>query len=251
MQFFAREIVNLEPDVIIAQSTPAVQALARETKQIPIVFVNVNDPVASGIVSNLSRPDGNITGFTNFEPSMGGKWLQLLSELNPSLKQVGVIFNPETTPGKGMFILPSVQAAAASPGIAVRSFQVRDPDEIGRALAEMAQSPNSGFIALPDTFLSTHRDRLIGQAATHRLPAMYPFRYFVTSGGLISYGVETVGVYRRSAVYADRILRGSKPRDLPVQAPTVFELIINAGTARKLGIPVQASLLARADEIIE
>ncbi len=249
MGVFAKELVDFQSDVIVAQSTPSVAALRRETKTMPIVFVNVADPVGSGMVASLARPGGNVTGFTNFEPAMGSKWLQLLKEAAPAVDRVAALFNPRTTPYA--VFLGAVQAAAPTFGIRLIATPVQSTKELEIALEDLATQPNAGIVALPDTFLSAHRELLIGLAARHRLPAIYPFRYFATSGGLLSYGVETVRVYRKAASYVDRILRGVNPIDLPVQAPTAFELVINLKTAKTLGLTVSPITLARADEVIE
>jgi len=251
MQNFAKQLVETQPDVLVAQSTPVVEALRRTTAAIPIVFVNVADPVGSGFVQSLAKPGGNITGLTNFEPSMGGKWLEILKEVAPYMTRVGLMFNPATTPGAGTYFLRLIEDAAPKFAIEPVTMMVRDPREIETAFAELGAHPNTGLIAVPDTFMSSNRQHVIGLAAKHRLPAIYPFRYFATDGGLIAYGVETVDIYRRSASYVDRILRGDKPADLPVQAPTKFELVINTKTAAALDLTIPPTLLARADEVIE
>jgi putative tryptophan/tyrosine transport system substrate-binding protein len=251
MQAFAEELVELRPEIVVAQSTPAVAALLKATRTIPIVFVNVADPIGSGFVGSLAKPGANVTGFTNFEPTMGEKWLELLKEVSPQMTRVCLIFNPNTTPSRGAFFLRLIEAAA--PKFAVRPVvsPVNAPGEIEGALTDFAREPGGGLIPLPDTFMSAHRQAIIALAVRHRLPAIYPFRYFATDGGLMSYGVETVDIYRRSASYVDRILRGAKPNDLPVQAPTKFEFVINQKTAAALGIAIPPLLLARADEVIE
>ena len=251
MQTFAEELVGMQPEVIVAQSTPTVIALLRTTRTIPVVFVNVADPIGSGLVTTLARPEANVTGFTNFEPGMGQKWLELLKEVAPQTERVCLIFNPSTTPSRGAPFLRVIQAAAPVIGVTLVVSPVANTDEIDRAITAFAREPNGSLLPLPDTFMSTYREQIIALTARHRLPAIYPFRYFATSGGLMSYGVETVEIYRRSASYVDRILRGAKPSDLPVQAPNKFEFVINLKTATALGITAAPLLLARADEIIE
>ena len=251
MQAFAEELIQMRPDVVVAQSTPAVAAIQRITRTLPIVFVNVADPVGSAIVSSLAKPGTNATGFTNFEPTMGEKWMEFLKEVAPHTTRLCLIFNPNTTPSRGAFFLRLIEAAAPAFAVEPVVSPVSDPADIERVLADFARQPNGAVIALPDTFMSAHRQRLILLAAQHRLPAIYPFRYFATDGGLMSYGVETVDIYRRSASYVDRILRGAKPDELPVQAPTKFEFVINLKAAAALGVAIPPSLAARADELIE
>jgi putative tryptophan/tyrosine transport system substrate-binding protein len=251
MQSFAEELVELRPEIIVAQSTPAVISLLKASRTVPIVFVNVADPIGSGLVNSLAKPGANVTGFTNFEPTMGEKWLELLKEVSPRLTRVCLMFNPNTTPSRGAFFLRLIESAAPTFSVQPIVSPVTEPHEIERVLAAFAQEPDGGLIPLPDTFMSAHRRQVIALAAQHRLPAVYPFRYFAIYGGLMSYGVETVDIYRRSAAYVDRILRGAKPADLPVQAPTKFEFVINQKTAAALGITIPTSLLARAEEVIE
>jgi putative ABC transport system substrate-binding protein len=251
MQDFAEELVGTHPDVLVAQSTPVVDAFRRATTTIPIVFVNVADPVGSGFVQSLAKPGGNITGLTNFEPSMGGKWLEILKEVAPNITLVGLMFNPATTPGGGAYFLRLIEDAAPNFALEPVTTIVHDRRGIERACVELGAQPDTGLVALPDTFMSANRDQIIALAAQHKLPAIYPFRYFTTDGGLIAYGVETVDIYRRSASYVDRILRGARPNELPVQAPTKFELVINLKTASALGLTLPPTLLARADEVIE
>jgi putative ABC transport system substrate-binding protein len=221
-----------------------------ETKTIPIVFVQVTDPLGRGFVSGLARPGGNVTGFVTFEFSMGGKWLETLKQVAPHVGRVGLVFNPQTAPFSHSFI--DVMAAAA-PSLAVETtaIPVREGAQLGSAIATFAAEPEGGLIPLPDSFNTGHRDTLVALAERYRLPAVYPFRYFVTSGGLISDGVDTGDLFRRSAGYVDRILKGAKPGELPVQAPSKFELVINLKTAKTLGLTVPQTLLATADEVIE
>jgi putative ABC transport system substrate-binding protein len=241
----AVELVHLAPDVILANGTAILSALKQETQSIPIVFVLVPDPVGDGFVNSLARPGGNLSGLTNFEFPMGGKWVELLKEIAPRLSQVALIFNPETAPYAPKF-LQSVAFGAEAALVPVRSEA-----EIERAAETVAGKLNSGLVVLPDLFTSGHRELIVAQAERYRLPAIYPFRFFAKSGGLLSYGVDTLDLFRRSASFVDRILRGEKPSDLPVQAPTKFELVINLKTAKSLGLTVSPSLLARADEVIE
>jgi putative ABC transport system substrate-binding protein len=236
---FAKELIELQPDVLVAHSTPVTAALLHQTHTIRIVFVQVGDPVGSGFVQSFARPGGNVTGFTNHDQAtIGGKWLELLKQIAPSVTRVMLIFNPETMPIYALF-LHSVQAAAPSFAIKLVPEPVRDISEIERAVSAFAREPNGGLLVIPDIFTASHREPIIAQAARHRLPAIYPFRYFATSGGLISYGIEPVDLYRQAAAYVDRILRGAKPGTLPVQAPTKIELVINLKTAKALGLDVR------------
>lgn len=241
----AAELVRLQPDVILANGTAILSALKQETQSIPIVFVLVPDPVGDGFVDSLAHPGGNLTGLTNFEFPMGGKWLELLKEIEPRLSQVALIFNPETAPYARRF-LQSVATGAEATLVPVRSEH-----EIERAAEMVASKPNSGLIIVPDLFTSGHRELIVAQAERYHLPAIYPFRFFAESGGLLSYGVDTLDLFRRSASFIDRILRGERPGDLPVQAPVKFELVINLKTARALSLNVSPTLLASADEVIE
>jgi putative tryptophan/tyrosine transport system substrate-binding protein len=245
----AAELVNLKPDVIVVSGSPAVLAVRAETRTIPILFIQVVDPVAAGFVTSLSRPGGNLTGITNFEFTMGSKWLETLKEISPQLARVAVLYNSKTAPYAGM--LRSVTAAAPSFAIELTDIDFQDAAGIERAVDAFAQKPNGGLLVLPDVSTLHHRDLIIARAAQRRLPAVYPFRFFSASGGLVSYGIDAADTYRQIASYVDRILRGTKPEDLPVQAPTKFELIINLMTARALGLDVPSTLLARADEVIE
>jgi putative ABC transport system substrate-binding protein len=243
----AAELVKLKPDVILTASMLALSALHQETRTIPIVFVQVLDPVGSGLVASLARPGGNITGFTNFEHAIGGKWLQTLKEIAPRIDRVAVMLNPENSAHPGL--LRSIEAAAA--GVQVIAPRVRDAGDIERAANEFASGPDAGLILLPDALMTAHRDLIIALAARYKLPAVYPFRYYVGAGGLMSYGNDAADSYRRAASYVDRILRGASPADLPVQAPTKFELAINLKTAKALGLTIPESFLLRADEVVE
>ena len=247
---YASEIVNLVPDVVLANATPALAAIQQETRTIPIVFVQVIDPVSRGFVSSLALPGGNITGFTNFEFPMGGKWVEMLKEVAPFITSIAVVFNPDTAPYGQQFFQQMGASASALATEAIEA-RVRDVVELEKAIASIAAKSSSGLIVLPDTFTTVHRDTIIALADRHRLPAVYPFRYFATQGGLISYGVDNTDLFRRSAGYVDRILKGEKPGDLPVQAPTKYELVVNLKTAKALGLTVPPRLIARADEVIE
>jgi putative ABC transport system substrate-binding protein len=247
----ARELVGLNPDLIVCETTPTLKAVADQTTTIPIVFVSVTDPVSNGFVAELARPGGNITGFTNFEATMGGKWVELLKKIAPSTARAGVLFNPDTAPGGGSFFLKSVAASAPALQVEVLPLPVRSDDEIGRAIAGLASGPGGGLIVMLDVFTAVHRPAIIAQAAVSRVPAVFPWRFGATDGGLASYGVDVVDLHRRAAAYVDRILKGASPANLPVQQPTKFELVINLKTAKALGIEVSPTLLATADEIIE
>jgi putative ABC transport system substrate-binding protein len=244
----AAELIALAPDAILAVGSPALVELQRATRTVPVVFVTVSDPVGGGFVDTLARPLGNLTGFAQFEYSLSGKWIELLKEIAPRLARAIVIRNPANASGIGQFA--AIQAAAPSLGVELRPIDVRDPREIERAITAFAPSANDGLI-VTSAGASAQRDLIIGLAARHRLPAVYPFRFYVTAGGLISYGPDFLDQYRRAAGYIDRILKGEKPTDLPVQQATKFELAINLKTAKALGLEVPASVLARADEVIE
>ena len=247
----AKELIALKPDVILARSTPVAKSILHETTTIPIVFVVVSDPVGDGIVASIARPGGNVTGFTNVEASLGGKWLGVLKETSPAIKRVAIIFDPKTSPGGGTYYLQLVETAAASIAINAIPTPVHDPGGIERAIAAFAQEPNGGLLVLPDVTTGTHRALIIALAARHRLPAVYSYRYIAAEGGLASYGVDVSDLFRRAATYLNRILRGEQPRDLPVQAPTKFEFVINLKTAKALGLVVPRTLLSLTDEVIE
>jgi putative tryptophan/tyrosine transport system substrate-binding protein len=244
----ATELVALTPDVILAGSAATMGPLLEETRIIPIVFVQTPDPVGAGYVASLARPGGNATGFTQFEYGMGGKWLELLKAVQPNLTRVMVFRDLDPT-GFGQF--GAIQIAAKTFGTEVSPFGVRDAREIERAITGFAQSANGGLIVTGNAPAAVHRDLIVTLAAQHRLPAVYPFSYFTTSGGLLSYGPNTIEPYRRAAGYVDRILKGEKPADLPVQAPTKYELVINLKTAKALGLEIPATLLALVDQVIE
>jgi putative ABC transport system substrate-binding protein len=244
----AAELVALAPDVILAASASTMDPLLLRTRSIPIVFAQVPDPVGSGYVASLARPGGNATGFTQFDFSITGKWLGLLKEIEPSLTRVIVLRDNDST-GVGQF--GAIQSAALSIGIEASPIGVRNTSEIEKAIVEFARVPKSGLVVTGSAPAAVHRDLIITVAARQRLPAIYPFRYFVQSGGLLSYGPTTINPYVQAAGYVDRILKGEKPADLPVQAPTKYELTVNLRTAKQLGINVPQTLLATADEVIE
>jgi ABC-type uncharacterized transport system substrate-binding protein len=246
---YAVELVALAPDVILATGTPVTAALLQATRSVPIVFVVVPDPVANGFVESLARPGGNATGFTVYEYGLGGKWLELLKEIAPHVTRAAVLRDPAIASGIGQ--LAAIQGVAPSFGVELILVDVRDAPEIERAVTAFAREANGSLIVLPSASAIVHRDLIITLAARYKLSAVYSARYFVTGGGLISYGPDTIDPHRRAAGYVDRILRGEKPADLPVQAPTKYELVINLKTAKALGLDVPASVLARADEVIE
>jgi putative tryptophan/tyrosine transport system substrate-binding protein len=250
MRTLAAELIALAPDVLLGTNTPTMAALLRQTQMIPTVFVSVSDPIGSGFVKSLANPGGNVTGFITVEPGLGGKWVSILKEIAPSLRRVGVIFNPETAPYSGLFVR-AAEAAAATLGVAVSASPVRDEAQTEAAFANIAGDPGGGVMVMPQIFTTVHRKQIIALAADRRLPAIYPYRFFVSEGGLVSYGVDLVDLYRPAAVYIDRILRGAKPADLPVQAASKFELVVNLNTAKALGLEVPLSLMIRADEMIE
>jgi ABC-type uncharacterized transport system substrate-binding protein len=245
----AAELVALAPDVILAQSSWAIVPLLQATRTIPIVFTIVADPVGAGFVDSLARPGGNATGFTNFEYAFGGKWLELLKEIAPGVTRVAVIRESGTAAGPAQF--GAIQAVAPSLGVELRPIDLRDASEFERAITAFAQGPNGGVIVTGSAAAVVHRKLIAALAARNRLPAVYNSRYFVADGGLISYGFDAVDQFRRAAGYVDRILKGEKPADLPVQAPVKYELVVNLKTAKALGLEIPTTVLARADEVIE
>jgi len=247
---FAKELVDLRPDAIVGQSTPVVAALVRETQTIPIVFVNVADPIASGFVVSLARPDGNVTGFTTDNSALGGKWVELLKEIAPQTVRAALLFNP-TTAVPIKFYMPSVQAAASISGIEVNATPVNAKDEIEGVIAAQARDQGGSLIVIPDPFNVANREPIILLAARYRVPAMYYRREYAEAGGLIAYASDFAEQFPQAAAYVDRILKGAKPADLPVQAPTKFDLVINLKTARSLGLDVPFGMQQRAETLIE
>jgi putative ABC transport system substrate-binding protein len=245
----AQELAGLQPDVILTDSTPATVALQRETRTIPIVFGNVGEPVASGIVPRLNQPGGNITGFGRSEASMGGKWLELLSEIAPGLKRAAIMFNPDTSPASAY--MPSLETAARSLKVVPTIAPVHSDLEIETAIIALGREPGGGLVVTSDAFTGAHRMPIISATARNNLPAVYNSSLFARDGGLLSYGGDQVDTWRRAATYVDRILRGAKPAELPVQFPTKFEMVVNLKTAKALGLTVPQSILLRADEVIE
>jgi putative tryptophan/tyrosine transport system substrate-binding protein len=245
----AQELVALTPDVILAVGAITVSPLQQISRQIPIVFANVTDPVGAGIVANLARPGGNTTGFTNFEYGISGKWLEILKEMVPRMTRAAVLRDSTITASISQFA--SIQSIAPSLGVELSPIDTRDAGEIERSVASIAREVNSGLIIVTGTSAIMRRELIISLAARYRMPSVYPFRYYASGGGLISYGPDVLDAYRHTAGYVDRILKGEKPADLPVQAPTKYELIINLKTAMTLGLDVPPTLLARADEVIE
>jgi putative ABC transport system substrate-binding protein len=248
-QTFVTELVSLAPDVIVAHSTPALSALHRATRTIPVVFISVIDPVGAGYIQSLRLPEGNITGFSTFEPEIGGKWLEVLKEVAPGVRRVAGIVDPDFKGFAGVW--SAIENIAPRFGIEVTRIFFQAPnDDFESAVAGFAQEPG-GLIVLPTAINAVHRNRIFSAAARNHLPAIYAFRFYATEGGLMSYGIDTVDLFRRGASYVDRILKGEKPADLPVQAPIKFEMVINLKTAKALGLDVPPTLLARADEVIE
>ena len=246
----AKELVKLQPDVILADLTPVTAALKRETLTMPIVFAVVADPIGSGFAPSLARPGGNITGFTYVEPTTGGKWIGLLKEIAPRTAHVAMLFNPATTP-QLKFYMPSIQAAASSLAIEANSAPVHARDEIEGVIAAQARNPGGGLLVVPDIFNIVNGELIIAQAARSGVPAIYPIPFYAESGGLIAYGADFTERFRQAAGYVDRILKGANPGDLPIQRPTKFELVINLKTAKALGLSVPQSMLLLADAVIE
>ena len=245
----AQELVGLQPDIIVTDnSTPGTVAVQRETRTIPIVFANAMDPVASGLVERLDRPSGNITGFASNEAALGGKWLELLSEIAPGLKRVAIMFNPDLL---ASIYIPSFETAARSLKVEPIIAHIRSNAEIDTAIIALGRQPGGGVVVVPDVFTGAHRDAIISAAARNSVPAVFQQSAFVREGGLLSYGVDQVDAWHRAASYVDRILRGTKPGDLPVQFPTKFEMAVNLKTAKALGLALPPSILLRADEVIE
>ena len=251
MRVCAEELVALKPDVIVAVSSAPITAVLRVTTTVPIVFIFVSDPVGGGIVDSLARPGGNITGFTNFDPDMATKWLELLKLVAPNLSRVVTIFNPKTAPRGGLIFLPPIEAAAPSFAVRPIAAPVQDAAEIEPVIEACGRHSQCGLIVASDIFNSVHRALIISSARRHRVPAIYHYDFFAREDGLMSYGIDSIDQYAKSAAYVDRILRGAKPSDLPVQMPTKIELVVNLKTANALGLSIPPSVLVRADEVIE
>jgi putative tryptophan/tyrosine transport system substrate-binding protein len=251
IQRFAKELVALQPDLILSANTPTTAALLQQTRTISIIFANVSNPVGDGFLASLPRPGGNVSGFTNLEPTIAGKWVELLKEIAPRVARVAAVFNPRTAPGGGSYFLGPFEVAAASFGVEAIVAPVRDTSELESVVAAQARQPNTGLIVISDFFMIAHRVEVTSLAARYRLPAVYAFRLFTELGGLLSYGSDLIDNFRRAASYVDRVLRGEKPSELPVQAPVKFELVINLKTAKALGLDVPLHLQQRADEVIE
>jgi putative ABC transport system substrate-binding protein len=245
----AQELVGLQPDIILTDSTPSTAAVQRETRTIPIVFASVTDPVGSGFVARLDRTGGNITGFATFEATLGGKWLELLSEIAPGLKRAAIMFNPDTATASTF--MPSLEAAARSLQVAPIIAPVHSDAEIETAIIALGGQPRGGLVLLPDAWMLGHRASIISAAARNNVPAVYAVSAFARDGGLLFYGIDSVDLFRRAASYVDRILRSAKPAELPVQLPTKFEMIVNLKTAKALGLTVPQSILLSADEVIQ
>jgi putative ABC transport system substrate-binding protein len=250
MQRFAKELVALQPDLLLSSTTPTTSALLQQTRTIPIVFAIVADPIGSGFVASFARPGGNVTGFTFTEPTMAGKWLELLKQIAPRVVRVAMLFNPVSATYAEYWLNP-FKAAAPSFAVEAIAAPVRNGSELESIISAQAREPNSGLIAMPDSFTDAHRVEITSMAARYRLPAIYPFRFFAEVGGLLSYGVDRTDNFRRAAKYVDRILKGEKPAEIPVQAPIKFELVVNLKTAKALGLDVPLHLQQLADEIIE
>jgi putative ABC transport system substrate-binding protein len=251
MLSFSKELAALSPDVIIGHSTPVVAALHQVTQTIPIVFVVVADPVGSGFVASIARPGGNITGFTVVQPTITGKYLSILRELNSQLTRVALMYNPESVPGGGSFYMPSFMDSAKEFNVTPIEIKVRSSTEIETAMADLGAVPGSALVVMPGNFTTLYRKLIISLAARSQIPTLYPYRYFVDEGGLLSYGIDVLDLFRRAPDYVDRILQGANPAELPVQAPRKFELVINLKAARALGLVVPRILLAGADALID
>jgi putative tryptophan/tyrosine transport system substrate-binding protein len=247
---YAKELVALQPEVILSNTTPVTTAFQRETRTIPIVFTIVSDPIGSGFVKTLARPGGNITGYINFESMLVEKWLQLLKEIAPRVTRVAVMFNPDTAPYAEYYLRP-LNTAAPKLGVKAYSATVRSESEIQKAIAELGREPNGGLIAMTDSFLTVHRKPILELTAQHKIPAVYWAKNMAEEGGLLAYGVDYADLFRRAATYVDKIFKGAKPSDLPVEQPTKFELVINRKTAKALGLTIPQSLLISAEKVIE
>lgn len=251
MQALAKELIALQPDVIFSRSTPVTGALLKQTRTIPLVFAVVSDPVGEGFVASVARPGGNATGFTNAEASLTGKWLGLLKEMMPSISRAAFIYDPKVAPGGGSYYTKLVEAAAPQFQVAPTAVPIRSLADIESVVGDFVRKPNGGLLVLPDSTTNFYRGQIIAMAAQYRVPAVYAFRYIVADGGLMSYGVDVVELFRRAATYVDRILKGAKPADLPVQLPEKFQLVLNLKTAAAMGLTIPTSLQLLADEVIE
>jgi putative ABC transport system substrate-binding protein len=251
MQAMAKELIALQPDVLFSRSTPVTKAVLQQTRTIPVVFAVVSDPVGDGLVASVARPGGNATGFTNAEASLTGKWLGLLKEMMPGITRVAFLYDPKVAPGGGAYYTKLIEAAAPQFAVTSTAIPVHNAADVESAVGDFVRRPNGGLIVLPDATTNLHRERIIALAAQHRVPAVYAFRYIAADGGLMSYGVDVVELFRRAATYVDRILRGVKPADLPVQLPEKFQLVLNLKTAAAMGLTVPTSLQLLADEVIE
>ena len=250
IETFAMQIAQLKPDVILSNGTPATIAFQQQTKDIPVVFTMVTNPVGQRLVKSLAQPGANLTGFTNFEFSMGGKWLGLLKEISPKVTYVAVLYHPHTAPYAASF-LETLQVGAAASSVQVQPAEIQDASDVEHVIDTLPTNSSCGLVVIPSTFMTAHRDLIVATAARHAVPAIYPFRYFATAGGLVAYGTDGADIHSRAASYVDRILKGAKPAELPVQQPTKYELVINLKTAKALGLEIPTSLLARADEVID
>ena len=248
---FAKELVQLRPELIVAGSSPVVATLLGETRGIPIVFVSISDPIGEGFVASFAHPGGNVTGFTNFESSMTGKWVELLTQIAPTLTRVAFLFNPQAAAGGGAYFLHAVDNAVSTLKVQAVMALVHDGDEIEASFAALAREPGAGAVLLSDIFTAAHYEMVVALAARYHVPTVYPYRFMVERGGLISYGVDIENLFERAATYVDRILKGENPADLPVQAPTKFELVITQKTAKTLGLTVPYTLLVNAETVIE
>jgi putative tryptophan/tyrosine transport system substrate-binding protein len=251
LQAHARDLIALKPDLIVAGNSVVTATLLQENCALPIVFVTAVNPVSDGFVSALQRPGGNLTGFTNCSPSIGGKWLELLKEIAPGVARVSILYNPDTAARSLSYFLPQVEAVAASVAVEPIVSTVRGLAELDSAIADLARDEGHGLMVIPDPFMSAHRARIIEQTARLKMPAIYPFTYYATEGGLVACGADMLDLYRRTSLYVDRILRGGKPADLPVQAPVKVDLVVNLRTAEALGLSVPRIVIARASEVIE
>jgi ABC-type uncharacterized transport system substrate-binding protein len=249
MRKLAAELIALAPDILLASNTPTLAALHQQTQTIPTVFVSVSDPIGSGFVKSLANPGGNVTGFITVEPPLAGKWLSILREIAPSVSRVVAVFNPDTGPSEQF--MRAATTAAPSLALELIAGKVHNDADLEAAFAKISGEAGGGVMVLPQIFTTVHRKQIVALATKHRLPAVYPYRFFINEGGLVSYGVDLVDLYRPAAVYIDRILRGAKPADLPVQAASKFELVVNLNAAKALGLDVPLSLMIRADEMIE